>query len=263
MLRDKELFLFDIDGVLLAGVLEWETRVLGGYRVLSELRKRGKNVALLGSGSNWSAWELWHILRGLGFNVEFDEVWIASRVAAQHLAEVKGSSRCLVIGEEGLRMELKHNGHRVVKNWHEADSVVVGHDRFISYRKMSNALRAINNGAYFLAVNKVRWYYSPYLGPQLSPGAIVAALEFQTGKQAKVAGKPSLLHFETVLRHFGIKPDDVVMVGDTVESDLVPAKSLGIATVLVNAVNRWDKVPQKTEAVDIVVKDVDELVNHL
>lgn len=263
MLGDKRLFLFDIDGVLITGTLEWETRVLGGYRALSQLRRLHKSIALLGSGSNWSTWELWSGLRHLGFVLDFDEVWIAARVAARHLAEVRGRSSCYVVGEEGLVRELKQYGHKVVRDWRQADAVVVGHDRFISFRKLTGALRALSNDAYFLAVNKVRWYYSPVQGPMLSPGAIVTALEFQTGREAVVAGKPSLIHFKTVLSHFGVDPEDAVMVGDTVESDLVPAKELGMTTVLVKALDRRDRVRQSADAVDLVINDVDELVRYL
>jgi 4-nitrophenyl phosphatase len=245
MLGKKRFFLFDIDGVFITGTLEWETRVLGGYWVLAKLRQMGKSIALLGSGSNWSTWEFWSSLRLLGFLLDFDEVWIASRVASRHLAEVKGPSKCYVIGEE------------------EAEAVVVGHDRFISFRKMTDALRALNNDAYFIAVNKVRWYYSPTQGPILSPGAIVAALEYQTGREAVVAGKPSLIHFRTVLSHFGVDPEDAVMIGDTVESDLLPAKSLGMTTVLVNQLDRRDRVRQRTDVVDLTIGDVDELVRYL
>jgi ribonucleotide monophosphatase NagD (HAD superfamily) len=93
MLGKKRLFLFDIDGVFITGTLEWETRVLGGYRVIAKLRQMGKSIALLGSGSNWSTWEIWSSLRHLGFLLDFDEVWIASRVASRHLSSSTGRLR--------------------------------------------------------------------------------------------------------------------------------------------------------------------------
>ena len=117
MLGNHRLFLFDVDGVLITGILEWETKVLGGYRALAELRRMGKSIALLASGSNFSAWEAWSLLRQLGFLLDFDEVWIASRVASRHLAEVMGPSKCYVIGEEGLKRELRRHGHKVVRDW--------------------------------------------------------------------------------------------------------------------------------------------------
>jgi len=133
----------------------------------------------------------------------------------------------------------------------------------LSFKKLTNALRAINNGAYFLAVNKVRWYYSPISGPYFSPGAVVASLEYQTGKEAVVAGKPSYLHFETVLEKFDTRPEDAVMLGDSPESDLKPAKSLGMTTVFVKSVERWERKTYGDVEADIVLKNVDDLVSYL
>jgi len=262
-LVDKKLFLFDVDGVLATGFLEWETEILGGYKVFAELRRKGIEFAVLGSGSNWSTNEAWAMLRGMGFMLEQRQVWLAARVAAQYLRQKAGKMRCLVVGEEGLVKELKQNGHKIVKDWRDADAVVVGHDRFISFRKLTNALRAINNkDTYFIAVNKVRWYYSANSGPILSPGAIVESLEFQSRREATVVGKPSLIHFKTVLDFFNLKPEETVMVGDSLESDIKPAKQLGITTVHVTAVKRWEKNATETAA-DITIEDVDSLTHYL
>ncbi|MEM1948236.1 MAG: HAD-IIA family hydrolase [Candidatus Caldarchaeum sp.] len=261
-LKDKKLFLFDIDGVLLTGMMEWETRVLGGYRLFSRLRKKGISYALLGSGSNWSTNEAWSYFRSLGFMITIEQLWLASRVASHYLREKLGKTKCLVVGEEGLKAELVKHGHRLTSNWREAEAVVVGHDRAISFKKLTAALRAINNKeAYFLAVNKVRWYYSPNHGPCLSPGAIVQCLEYQTGREAVVVGKPSLIHYQTVLNQLKIKPDEAVMVGDSYEADIAPAHSLGITTVLVSSVQRWER--NANGEADLTVRNVDDLIEHI
>ncbi len=259
-LASYDLFMFDLDGVFVTGALEHKTRVLGGYRLLRRLREMGKKVAVIGSGSNWSTPEYWHMLRSLGFPFELDQLWPSPRVAAMYLLDEVGRARCLVLGEEGLRVELERHGHRVVRDWREADAVVVGHTRFMSFRAFSNAVRAVNAGALFVAANKVRWYYTED-GPVLSPGAIVAAVEFQTRREAVVVGKPSPIHFTTVLNHNNVKPEKAVMVGDTVESDLKPCKAMGCATVLVTSVERRER--QGLDGVDHVVGRVDEVVGLL
>lgn len=260
---DATLFLFDVDGVLLTGLLEWETQVIGGYRVFAELKERGIDFALLGSGSNWSTAEAWNLLRSLGFLVNRDQIWLAARVASEYLKEKHGGVRCLVVGEEGLVKELQSKGHKIVKNWTEAQAVVVGHDRFLSFKKLSQALRALNNkNTEFVAVNKVRWYYSPNRGPYVSPGAIVNMLEYQTGRDAFVVGKPSPMHYKTVLKRYGKKPEEAVMVGDSMDVDIEPAKALGMKTVLVTSVKRWENQKSDTDS-DFVVKNVDELVEMI
>jgi len=265
-LGKKKVFLFDFDGVMSTGTLDWKTEVLGGYRILAELRRRGINIAIVASGSNWSTREAWATMRELGFMVEENEVWIATKVTAMYLKQKLGSARCLVIGEEGIVRELRLYGHKVVEDWESADTVVVSHDRFLSYEKLTKAIRALSKrDVLFVAVNKVKWYYNRDEGPMLSPGAIVTALEFQTDRQAVVVGKPSPIQFATILEYFGESPENSVMVGDVIESDLVPAKSLGMTSILAKStIERWHQpAPEEMNSVDLVIQDVDDLVDYL
>lgn len=259
---DREAFLFDVDGVFFTGALEWRGEMLGGYRLLRALKAAGKRVAFVGSGSNWSTMEYWYMVRSMGFPLELDEVWPAPRVASQHLKDVFGRARCLVVGEDSLAWELRAGGHKVVKGWREADAVVVAHDRFLNGRKLEEAVKALRAGAYLLAVNKVRWYYTRE-GPLPSPGSIVRILEEAAGREAVVAGKPSLLHFTAVLNHLGVRASEAVMVGDSPDTDLAPAKALGMKTVLVAALERRDKAGWVGRVADYTVKHVDDIVELL
>jgi ribonucleotide monophosphatase NagD (HAD superfamily) len=47
-LSDKNLFLFDIDGVLLSGLIEWDIQIISGYRILAALRKASKMFCPIG-----------------------------------------------------------------------------------------------------------------------------------------------------------------------------------------------------------------------
>mgnify|MGYP000118255199 FL=1 len=257
-----QLYAFDVHGVFITRILD-DPEVLGGHEVVARLKRSGKKVAAIGSGSNWSTREYAERLRALGFDFVIDEVWPASRVASIHLSRVFGKAHVVLLGEEGLQEELEEGGHVIVEDWREADAVVVGHDRKITFDKLTVAIRAVNAGAYFLAVNKVRWYYMPDQGPILSPGAIVAAIEYQTRREAVVVGKPSPIHYIEVLNHFGVRPSEAVMVGDDVEADMTPAKSLGMKTVLIDFKKRWDSQHYPRGLVDLVISHIDEFLKFI
>jgi HAD superfamily hydrolase (TIGR01450 family) len=261
MIKAK-LYAFDVHGVLITRMLD-DPEVLGGHEVVRRLKLNGSRVAVIGSGSNWSTREYAERLRALGFGFDDDEVWPAARVAKVHLSRVFGRAHVLVVGEDGLREELEAGGHVAVEDWREAEAVVVGHDRKITFEKLTAAIRAVAAGAYFLAVNKVRWYYMPDQGPILSPGAIVAAIEHQTRREAVVVGKPSPVHYMEVLNHFGVRPQEAVMVGDDVEADMMPAKTLGMKTVLVDFKRRWDSQHYPRGLVDLVVGHIDDLLKYI
>ena len=67
----------------------------------------------------------------------------------------------------------------------------------------------------------------------LDMGPFVTALEFATGRSARVIGKPSREFFRLALSHLGLPPHQAAMVGDDWESDIGGAQGVGLRTILV------------------------------
>ena len=64
-------------------------------------------------------------------------------------------------------------------------------------------------------------------------GPFVAALEFASGRSARVVGKPSREFFRLARSHLDLAPHQVAMVGDDWETDIAGAQRVGLRTVLV------------------------------
>jgi len=90
----------------------------------------------------------------------------------------------------------------------------------------------VMDGAELVALQKNRFWLTAD-GLSLDAGPFVAAIEYATGKDAFVVGKPSAGFFEIVLADLGADRDSVAMVGDDVETDIGGALDAGIAAVLV------------------------------
>lgn len=58
-------------------------------------------------------------------------------------------------------------------------------------------------------------------------------LEAAAGKNAKVMGKPSETFFMLVLESLQRSPNEVVVVGDDITSDIVGAQTMGMRSILV------------------------------
>jgi FMN phosphatase YigB (HAD superfamily) len=61
----------------------------------------------------------------------------------------------------------------------------------------------------------------------------VAGLEFSARVSATVVGKPSPAIYSTACDQMGVPPGEAMMVGDDLESDLPPARQIGMQTCLV------------------------------
>ena len=88
------------------------------------------------------------------------------------------------------------------------------------------------DGAELIALQKNRFWLRAD-GLSLDVGPFVAALEYATGREAYVVGKPARGFFDEVVRDLGATAGDTAMVGDDVESDIDGALRAGLAGILV------------------------------
>jgi 4-nitrophenyl phosphatase len=192
-----------------------------------------------------------------GFTPAADGIVSSSMAAA---ALLKGEvERVFVVGERGLIDTLAEVGISSVPA-PQADAVVVGLDRSLTYDKIRDASLAIRRGARFVATNRDSTYPT---GEGLWPGggAIVAALEAATDVTAELAGKPA----EPIRRliRARLESDDVWVVGDRADTDLAMGVTEGWKTVLVltGVTTRAEEVEPAPWAVVDSVADVPALVS--
>jgi phospholysine phosphohistidine inorganic pyrophosphate phosphatase len=102
-----------------------------------------------------------------------------------------------------------------------------------TYGLMQEAFEFLMNGAAFIAFSKDRyWLRDGRLA--LDTGPFVTGLEFASGTQARVAGKPSAEFFRAALQSLGsVRPDSVAMIGDDLWSDVQGAQGAGLQGWLV------------------------------
>jgi HAD superfamily hydrolase (TIGR01458 family) len=100
------------------------------------------------------------------------------------------------------------------------------------YGVLNSAFRRLMDGAELIALQKNR-YWETSDGLSLDAGPFVASLEYATGREAEVMGKPSPAFFELALSELGISADHAAMVGDDVEADVGGAMEAGLAGILV------------------------------
>src|SRR5262249_3242765 len=135
-----------------------------------------------------------------------------------------------VIGEGGLLTALHNNGYAIVDR--EPDYVVVGEGRTFSFELVEAALNMIMGGAKLVATNM-----DPNCPTQagIRPGcaAIVAMLEAASGVKAFSVGKPSPVMLRAARKELGLAAAQTIVVGDTMETDILGGVQLGYRTVLV------------------------------
>jgi len=220
-------FIVDIDGVLVRG-----SKVIpGAVGALHALGERGPLV-LLSNNATRSRRAIAERLQSHGFDVDPSNVVNSAAIVAQHLHEEMGPSSVFIIGESGLREELTLAGHTLVDP-DDADVVVTGMDRELTYEKLADGLRALNGGARYVATNTDPTFPTPD-GPTPGAGAIVGALRGMDHPPERIVGKPSSIAFEVALETLGVRePSSCLVVGDRLATDIDGALNAGCEAALV------------------------------
>jgi HAD superfamily hydrolase (TIGR01450 family) len=226
---DYAAYLFDVDGTL----LYHDHAVPGAAEALQALKSRGKNVLAVTNNSSLSRHELAERFREFGLPLEDREVFSALVATAQLVAHEKPDARVHVFGNPGVAAELARLGLTLTDGT-DADYVVVGNHRGISYDRLTVAMRALLQGARFVAINVDRTYVGEDGGLVPGAGVFVAALERAVSRPPDVVvGKPSITLLHEAAESIGQLPAACLYVGDNPEADIVGAHAAGMDAALV------------------------------
>lgn len=223
---DVDGIVLDIDGVL---VDDWHA-LPGAADAVERLRASGRPVTFLTNTTSRSRTEIATALRDAGIAVDDDEVTTAAVVTARHLAAHHPGARCLVFNEGGGTGDLGEV--RLVDE--DPEVVVIGSPGpgAFTWEQLCTALEAVHGGAALIGMHRnLKW--SRAGSWLLDGGAYLAALEQASGVVATVIGKPSATVFREAAASLGTEPARTVMVGDSVDSDVLAAMAAGLRGVLV------------------------------
>ncbi len=220
----------DLDGCVYLG----ERLVEGSDKAVERLLERGVKVLFLTNNSTQTSRDYCTKLGRLGVECREEMVLTSGEATAQYILEESGPSRVLPVTGRGFKEYCVEMGHVILpaERWPEADYVVVGLDREISYGKIRAAVRAIHRGARYVATNLDATLPTDE-GPDPGAGAIAASITTASGVEPLVVGKPSKIIMEIALRRLGLGPREVLVIGDRLETDVMAGKNIGADTALV------------------------------
>ncbi len=248
----------DLDGVVYRG----RHLLPGAARFLAWLREHNVPFAFLTNNSTRSPQEYVEHLRRLGVAAEKAQVVTSALCAARLLRSWELAGPVLVVGGAGLREAVREAGLELTDG-PEAAAVVVGLDVDLTYARLRTACSAIRRGARFVATN-----LDPVLPVEgeLWPGAgaLVAAIRTATGQEPVAVGKPEPYPFRMAMERLGTQPEETLMVGDQIATDVLGAARLGMRTaVVLTGVTSREDLARAPVQPDLVAADLEELLGKL
>ena len=102
-----------------------------------------------------------------------------------------------------------------------------------NYEIVNDIFKKVFNGSELIAMHKNK-YWSPHGELLIDTGAFIKAVEYSSGKEAMLIGKPSPIYFQSALEKITYPADSkFFMIGDDIETDIAGAQSCGGKGILI------------------------------
>lgn len=193
------------------------------------------------------------------YNIKFNiPAMTASEAAVKYISE--NYKRVKVFCSEKIKNLFKE--FIVEEN---PEVVVVGDlaDKW-SYDILNEIFRDVYNGAGLIAMHKNKYWQPDGKTLCLDAGSFISAIEYATGKEALLIGKPSPIYFKTALKLLGRENSPFYMLGDDLETDINAAQKTGGKGILIYTGKTKYPIPQDLEMKpDYEVKNLKEVINLL
>lgn len=262
-IRDARAFIFDMDGVLYRG----RAPLAGVADLFNALTLR--EIPFLLATNNSMATPASYVLRMAEMGVEVAESQIQTSATATRdylRDEIAPDARILIVGMPALAEQIfAGTSFQAVSDDPDEhiDAVVVGLDLDFTYAKLRRASDAVRDGAKYVATNADATL--PHeSGMQPGAGSVVAAISTASGQTPIVVGKPETLMMLKGIEQLGVSPEQAVMIGDRLDTDVLSGHRAGLKTALVlTGVSQRADLAEAEVLPDFVFADLPALTQAL
>ncbi len=231
---------FDLDGTIYLGnnLIDGAVDVIGFFRGLN------KKICFFTNSSLRTRNQTIDKLNKLGVQVfREDEVYTSAYATAVYIKE-EGIKNCFCIGTEGLIKELLDQGIKIVEEEGEnekIEAIIIGLDPEFNYIKLEKALNIhLQNNCRIIACNLDKSF--PVENKRLKPGTgpIAAAIANVTEREVECIGKPNTFMLEMLSRRWNLNHDEILVIGDSLESDIKMAEKYRSPAILISEDKNYD-----------------------
>ena len=248
-------FLLDMDGTLYVG----PNAMTGASDFISALKTASLPYLVFTNNSSRAKGVYRDRLGKLSMETRLEHVLTSGDASAGYLAHETTYRRVFVLGTEALKVACKEAGLTVCAAHEAPDCVLLGYDITLTYASLTDACLLVAEGLPYYATHADKTCIDPR-GLLPDAGAIIAAIETTTGLRPAILGKPELSMLDAGLRKLKKSKDQVMIVGDQLDTDITMGAQHNVLSCLVLS-GETSRAQLETSDVspDLVVENIGEL----
>ena len=219
----------DVDGTVVRGN-DPIPGAPGGYR---RLRDAGIETLFVSNNPTKAPPAYVDRLGNAGYDVDADQVITAGTVTTRYLREHHADDDLFCLGASGLLEQFDEAGLATTEEVDAADALVASIDREFDYDDLAAALWALDRDIPFIGTDPDVVIPGPERDEPGS-GAVIGAVAAVAERDPDVVlGKPSDPAIELVQERLSHPPEECLVVGDRLNTDIALGARAGMTTVLV------------------------------
>lgn len=249
-----ELFVLDMDGTVYLG----DQLLPGALDFFLAVKESGARYLFLTNNSSKTADQYVEKLRRLGVPVEDDGVLTSGDATAELLKQEGRYHRLYMAATPSVEKVFTDAGFQLTTA--DPEAVVLTYDTTLTYEKLQTVCLLLRKGLPYIATHPDFNCPDPR-GPLPDIGAFMACIEASTQRQPDlIVGKPNPGILQGAMLRAGTTPQQTMMIGDRLYTDIACAKNAGAtgALVLTGETTR-EMVPGADHQPDLIVESLLDL----
>ncbi len=249
--------LFDLDGV----IYQNGKAIPGAVETLQWVKAHHIPYLFVTNTSSKPRAAVVEKLAAFGINANENLMLTPAIAASNWLKQQSNSPRVSLYIAEATKTDI--SGCNLVTDEQNVDAVVVGDlAQQWSFELMNTIFRQLmeSPNSQLIALGLTR-YWRTGNTLQLDVGPFVKALEYATGKQAIVCGKPSTSFFQAAAQQLQLSPENLMMVGDDIQGDINGAQQAGLRAIQVRTGKFQPSDLQHNIQPDAIIDSIADLPN--
>ena len=254
----------DMDGTIYMGMTLFDyTRPF-----LRRLRELGITYSFLTNNPSTSIADYLHKLEGMGITATEEEMYTTALATIDYIrSHYPEARRLYLLGTPSMIGEFERAGFEATTDSADdcPDVVVVAFDKTLEYSRLCRAAWWVQQGLPYIATNPDRVCPTDQPTVLVDCGSICKCIEHATGRQPDIVlGKPDPNMLTGVQSRYGVRPDEVAMVGDRIYTDIEMAHNAGAFGVLVlsgeTTLEIADEAPRQPDLIADSIEVLGELL---
>ena len=260
-IQNTKLFLFDQDGTLYLGDRLYDFTI----ELLQTIRSTGRQYLFMTNNSSKSVDDYVKKLETMGISATREDFITSSQATAYYLHKHHPGKTLYVCGTRSLITELEREGFPTTTDLDKVECIVMGFDRELTFQKLEDVSRLLltRKELPYIATNP-DWVCPTEFGSVPDCGSVCEMIYNATGKRPIFIGKPSPLMPQLAMERLGVNPEETLVVGDRIYTDVKSGLNAGTVTALVMSGETTPQIlAESQDKPHMVLQDCREIVDAL